>query len=198
MTSENKQLPSAAEIDKKIQEIKKAAVSEKTKDLVHKIIDPQTLVKKLKGTTVPYIGGVSHSTYVVPGQDFNEGVVVVNPSSSKITKLYVMSWVGTGFADPDMVSFLSDTDRQFPKIIMPDSKTFFWPASSDPTSDGLILKPGETKQMFRSFLVPAGTEETKYPLNICLIQCEYFHGASPIFDRAVIMINVCKSKPKDA
>src|SRR5262245_20380451 len=152
----------AAKIKEQIKKIQQATEKAKSrhrdqKNLKFIELTPEDIERKLKRTKSPLIFYGLVPQPAPPGATIHPELGIWNPDPIQAWGLHLHVWVGSGFVDPVVGTFLLNVDTRFPRLTQPP----FPGLQIDPLLD-VILK--------FDLKVPTGVERTTYLLSSCLMQ----------------------------
>jgi hypothetical protein len=167
----------AAKIKEQIKKIQQAIEKEKSRhrDPNRKFIEltPEGIERKLKRMKSPFIQFAWIPLTSVPaGGTIKYELGVWNPDPIKAYFLFAHVWVGTGFVDPVVSTFLLNVDTRFPRLTEPG-----WP--------GAEIDPFTLHAFDFALKVPTGVQKTNYLGSACVIQAKNgFLDVGTYLDRA--------------
>ena len=172
----------AGQIEEHVQRIQKAIKTYKRKDKNWQIaaITPEQIRKKLTRVNSPILTFHGWNSQPANGK-IHIDLGVDNPDPTAVTDLYVLIWVGTGYADPTPGTYLLNVDTRFPRLVQPNIV--------GAASFGLILAAGTSTILHFDLPVASTVPKTNYITNICLMHLPAFDDPL-LLDRSVLAFNV--------
>jgi hypothetical protein len=140
-------------------------------------ITPDEIEKKLKRANSPIIVGQATVFNAIRGGTVPYHLGIYNPDPHPASDLFAHVWVGSGFIDPTVGTFLTNVDTRFPRLTEP----------GDP--GGLDLAPGGFDVLRFELNVPMCVERTNYISETCLMQHNFF-DVGQYLDRAMFVFQV--------
>jgi hypothetical protein len=138
-------------------------------------ITPEQIKEKLKSVNSPLFTGVSYSGPVAPGGTIYYNVSIYNPDPINQIHMKVHAWVGSGFVDPVIGTYLLNVDTRFPRMTGPQN----W-FNLSPSTGGMVSF---------NYKIPSTVEKTTYLLNAALMKIEPL-GTGILWARTVFPIQV--------
>jgi len=167
----------AAKIKEQIKKIQQATEKEKSRyrdqNLQNFIeLTPEDIERKLKRMKSPLIYYAFLPQPVPPGGTVHYEIGIWNPDPIQAWFLFVHVWVGSGFVDPVVGTFLLNVDTRFPRL-------------TEPAFPGAILSPSASIVLKFDLKVPNGVQKTNYLGSACLMHAKGgFLDVGTYLDRA--------------
>jgi hypothetical protein len=135
-------------------------------------LKPKDIERKLKRVKSPMLSWQAWSSSAPTGGTIKYNVGIWNPGPDQLTQnLYAHAWVGSGYVDPNVGTFLLNVDTRFPRL-------------TEPAFDGAKIGISSSLTISFELQVPTGVQPTNYLGNTCVMQLN-FRFAGVYLDRGV-------------
>jgi hypothetical protein len=178
-----KRTRTAAQLKTHIDRIQRAidAYRRRNRGLQVAAITPRQIEKKLRRTNSPILTFHGWNAQPANGR-IHIDLGVDNPDPTAATDRYGLVWVGTGYADPVVGTYLLNVDTRFPRLVEPN-------VASGGNAFGLTLAAGTSTTLHFDLTVPSRIPPTNYIVNVALMQLPPFDDPL-LLDRTLLVFNV--------
>jgi hypothetical protein len=138
-------------------------------------ITTEQIVDKFRRVNSPMMVGLGRGT-PTPGGTLSATVIVYNPDPTTANNLVLHLWIGSGAADPNLGTYLSNVDPRFARL-------------SAGGVEGFSIASSSHYELDFSLSIPATMERSTYISNCALTRVNFF-DQSTFLDRAAFPFEV--------